>query len=496
MSPVLELIRPDAPSHGEGVRTSAPTAVRPRVLRAPVRPWARTLVLMLFDAVTLALCIGLAMVFMEAIGAAQENLRVAVATVVMALVMFAAFGCYATFPLPPVKEVRSLSIASSLAYLIVATVLMSVLGKVSPMVGTLALAWVLAIPMVPFARALARFFFGSKSWWSCAVVVFGAGRTGKGIVRILQGRPELGLRPVAVFTDTKGAPREINGVPVVGRLSRASTYARRLRVPYAIVAMPSADREHLLELMEEHASGFERVLVVPDLFGFASLSVTARDFSGVLAFEVRDHLLNPMHQRVKRVIDIVLSLIAIVLLAPVLALIGLLIRLDSKGDIFYAQERIGRDGHLFRCLKFRSMYVGAHERLQEVLDRDPEAAAEYAEFKKLTNDPRVTAVGHWLRKLSLDELPQLFNVLRGEMSLVGPRPYMPNELSEMTGKERMILRTLPGITGLWQVLGRNEFSFGSRCDLDVHYVRNWSMALDLYLLARTVPTVLSRKGAS
>ncbi|MEM6785058.1 MAG: sugar transferase, partial [Bacteroidota bacterium] len=371
MSPVLELIHPDAPPYGEGVSRAASTHRSTRVLRAPARPWARTFVLMLFDALTLTLCIGVAMVFMEAIGAAQENMRVAMATVVMALVMFAAFGCYATFPLPPVKEVRSLSIASSLAYLVVATVLMSVLGKLSPMVGTLALAWVLAIPAVPFARALARYFFGSKSWWSCSVVVFGAGRTGQGIVRILQGRPELGLRPVAVFTDVKGAPRDLNGVPVVGRLSRASTYARRLRVPYAIVAMPSANREHLLELMEEHASGFERVLVVPDLFGFASLSVTARDFSGVLAFEVRDHLLNPMHQRVKRTIDIVLSVTAIVLLAPVLALIGLLIRLNSDGSIFYAQERIGRDGKLFRCLKFRSMYVGAHERLQEVLDRDP-----------------------------------------------------------------------------------------------------------------------------
>ncbi|MEL7362246.1 MAG: hypothetical protein AAFN13_09255, partial [Bacteroidota bacterium] len=273
MSPVLELIRPDAPAYGDRASGTATALPKSRALRAPVRPWARTLVLMLFDALTLTVCIALAMVFMEAIGAAQENLRVAVATVVMALVMFAAFGCYATFPLPPVKEVRSLSIASSLAYLIVATVLMSVLGKVSPMVGTLALAWVLAIPSVPFARALARYFFGSKSWWSCAVVVFGAGRTGQGIVRILQGRPELGLRPVAVFTDTKSAPRDLNGIPVVGRLSRASTYARRLRVPYAIVAMPSANREHLIELMEEHASGFERVLVVPDLFGFASLSV-------------------------------------------------------------------------------------------------------------------------------------------------------------------------------------------------------------------------------
>ncbi|MEM9997291.1 MAG: undecaprenyl-phosphate galactose phosphotransferase WbaP [Bacteroidota bacterium] len=492
MTPVLELLHPDSPAYAQ---SSAKTLAKMRSLRGPVRPWARTLVLLLFDAVTLALCIGTAMVFMEAIGAAQENLRVAGALLGMALVMFAAFGCYATFPLPPVKEVRSLTIASTLASLIVATVLVSVLGKVSPMVVTLALAWVLAVPAVPFARALARYFFGSKPWWSCAVVVFGAGRTGQGIVRILQGRPELGLRPVAVFTDTKRAPSEIGGVPVVGRLSRASTYARRLRVPYAIVAMPTADRSKLVALMEEHAQGFARVLVVPDLFGFASLSATARDFSGVLAFEIRDHLLNPMHQRVKRTIDFVLALLGVIVLGPVLALIGLLVKLDSKGPIFYAQQRIGRDGELFRCLKFRSMYVGAHERLQEVLARDPEAAAEYAEFKKLTNDPRVTKVGHWLRKLSLDELPQLFNVLRGEMSLVGPRPYMPNELSDMTGKERMILRTLPGITGLWQVLGRNEFSFGSRCDLDVHYVRNWSMALDLYLLARTVPTVLSRKGA-
>ncbi len=157
---------------------------------------------------------------------------------------------------------------------------------------------------------------------------------------------------------------------------------------------------------------------------------------------------------------------------------------------------MGQGGRCFRVLKFRTMHVGAHERLHEVLDRDPQARAEYEQYAKLKDDPRVTRVGRLLRRTSLDELPQLWNVLRGEMSLVGPRAYMPGELPRMNGRARTIGRAMPGVTGLWQVSGRNHLTFEERIDLDRRYVQNWSLSLDLYLLARTVPTVLFGRGAA
>jgi lipopolysaccharide/colanic/teichoic acid biosynthesis glycosyltransferase len=157
---------------------------------------------------------------------------------------------------------------------------------------------------------------------------------------------------------------------------------------------------------------------------------------------------------------------------------------------------MGADGQIFTLLKFRSMYSDADERLEEVLASDPERREEYETYHKLEDDPRVTPVGDMLREYSLDELPQLINVVRGDMSLIGPRAYMPSELPKMKGLEKVILQTPPGVTGLWQVSGRNELSFDERVDLDVHYVQNWSMWLDLYLLVRTLPTVVTGEGAA
>ena len=182
------------------------------------------------------------------------------------------------------------------------------------------------------------------------------------------------------------------------------------------------------------------------------------------------------------------------LVLPVILLLVLAIRLDSKGPIFYFQERLGSDGRRFRAAKFRSMHGDGEARLKAVLENDPKMRAEYEEFNKLTNDPRVTRVGRLVRKYSLDELPQLWNVLTGDMSLVGPRPYLEREIPEMENKEAIILRAPPGLTGLWQVSDRNATGFATRLKVDIHYVRNWSPWLDVYILARTFGVILKGTG--
>jgi exopolysaccharide production protein ExoY len=189
------------------------------------------------------------------------------------------------------------------------------------------------------------------------------------------------------------------------------------------------------------------------------------------------------------------ALLIIIAISPVLALVAWLIWKRDGAPIFFGHYRVGRDGELFRCLKFRSMYRDADRMLKELLETDPQARAEWDRDQKLANDPRITPVGHFLRKTSLDELPQLFNVLRGEMSLVGPRPITNGELARYGAARWHYLSVQPGMTGLWQVSGRNNTTYDERVALDRRYVEARSIRLDLSILFRTIKVVVARDGA-
>jgi Undecaprenyl-phosphate galactose phosphotransferase WbaP len=275
----------------------------------------------------------------------------------------------------------------------------------------------------------------------------------------------------------------------------ASTIAKRYKIPYGIVAMPSVGHDDMLKLLEQHAGAFTHLLIIPELFDFSTMQVPSRDVGGVLGLEVRQQLLLRGPCLAKRMMDIVLTIAGGICILPLLALIAILIKFDSKGPVFYIQERLGKNGSRFRAVKFRTMFGDGEKLLREMLDKDPALAAEYNVFHKLKNDPRVTRVGRVLRKYSLDEFPQLWNVLRGEMSLVGPRPYLEREIPEMNEREAIILKAPPGMTGMWQVSVRNETAFTHRLKMDVYYVRNWCPWLDLYLLAKTFQVVIRGTGS-
>lgn len=197
----------------------------------------------------------------------------------------------------------------------------------------------------------------------------------------------------------------------------------------------------------------------------------------------------------KRLMDFTLALAALVFIFPLLAFIAILIKIKDPGPIFFAQTRIGRNGREFKCLKFRTMVVDAQQRLDALLASDPVAAKEWRTSQKISNDPRITPLGAFLRRSSLDELPQLINILKGEMSIVGPRPIQWNEAVRYGDKFDFYLSTRPGLTGLWQISGRSDTSYGERVNLDVSYVRDWSVLGDIKIIAMTVPAVLFSKGA-
>lgn len=224
------------------------------------------------------------------------------------------------------------------------------------------------------------------------------------------------------------------------------------------------------------------------------MSLTANGIGDVAALDGRTRP-QRFGRMVKRAADLLVSVLALLLCLPVLLFLYIWIRIDSPGPALYRSLRLGRDGRPFGCLKFRSMYVDAEERLTSLLERDGALRAEYEVYHKLKRDPRVTPVGHILRKFSLDELPQLFNVLVGQMSLVGPRPYLVGELEEMNGEHKTILAYKPGMTGYWQVRLRNGGTFSERLEMESFYVRNWSVWWDLALLWQTVGVVIGARNA-
>jgi undecaprenyl-phosphate galactose phosphotransferase len=236
-------------------------------------------------------------------------------------------------------------------------------------------------------------------------------------------------------------------------------------------------------------------MVIPNEALLQTSTGDVEQVGSVLVMKYRYNLLRPLNRYVKRLFELGLALLLVVALLPLLLLLSLLVALASPGPIFFRQRRIGRFGREFDCIKFRTMYADAEKRLAGLLASDPGVRDEYELYARITNDPRVTGIGRFLRRTSLDELPQFINVLRGEMAVVGPRPYLPAETAKVGEHLETIVRVRPGLTGLWQVSGRAELPFRERCVLDDYYIRNWSLWMDFSILLRTARALLTGRGA-
>ncbi len=409
-------------------------------------------------------------------------------------VSYSLAGLY-QFGIAQPEELRRLTYATTLNFIAIgaATFLLKVGILYSR--GVFLLAFFFTLFGVPLGRALLRSLFAHQSWWGVSVIILGAGKTGELVVKALRTQPSLGLKPLAILDDDREKHgNRIDNVPVVGDLELAEEFTQQ-GICIAIFAMPGLERRRMLRHVQRFSRFFPQLILVPDLFGFASLWVQAQDLGGVLGLEVRQRLLMRTPQMMKRLMDLGLILLASPVVIPFCTVIALLIWIDSGSPIVYRQTRIGYGGRPFQAWKFRSMVRNADRLLKDYLDQNPHYREEWEQTQKLKNDPRITRVGKWLRKTSLDELPQLINVLRGEMSLIGPRPIVKEEIRHYGEQFELYCQVRPGISGLWQVSGRNETTYPERVALDAYYVRNWSPWLDLVILARTVGVVLSGKGA-
>ncbi|QYJ15067.1 hypothetical protein Rxycam_00879 [Rubrobacter xylanophilus DSM 9941] len=426
--------------------------------------------------------------------------EVAVAAIAPSVVVWvgmrALLGLYPGYGLDAVQRLRRhvYSVFAALAVLAVFAVGFHVGDSLSRLMLLISFGGLLLA--APFAQHAARRVLRRAKVWGKPVVVLSYRKTGEAFLEHLRREWGLGYRPAALFDyNLLPAGEGYREAPYERTLRDAAAWARERRVETCIFATPYTRREQLSGMISVASESFREVIVIPNLDGVTNSSVIARDLAGTFAVEVRYNLLDPWAQRAKRVLDLLLAGALGFLLLPLLLGLALLIRLDSPGPALFRQKRPGKDGRTFRVCKFRTMHADADERLARMLEENPQLGEEFRRHGKLRNDPRITRIGRFLRKTSLDELPQLWNVVRGEMSFVGPRPYLEIQRSQISEHERFILRVPPGISGLWQVSGRSDTTLEERVRLDTYYVRNWSVWLDLIILARTVRVVLGRSGA-
>jgi Undecaprenyl-phosphate galactose phosphotransferase WbaP len=392
-----------------------------------------------------------------------------------------------------VEEMREIVSCTTFALLILigATFLLKTSSIYSRLI--LILVWALSLILIPAGRYLVRKLLIRLQLWGEPVAIIGDWHKGLELSEYFKINLQLGLRPVAVLRDEFFSNGNSSDHLLMS-LAQIRAFAQEMSLNTVLVVIK--DLNELDSLVNRYRFIFQRVILVKGRNGSYILnSLRSMDFSDVLGFQVMNNLLSFWAQLLKRVGDVTVAALGLLVLSPFFGLVYLLIKIDTGWSVFYRQQRLGRNGRKFELLKFRTMYRDADKVLAINLARDPDLKKEWDCYQKLRKDPRITRVGGLLRKFSLDELPQLWNVLKGEMSLVGPRPMMVPQ-RELYGESfKEYIRVSPGITGLWQVSGRSETTFARRAELDMEYIQRWSVFLDIYIMIKTIKIVFWQRGA-
>lgn len=366
--------------------------------------------------------------------------------------------------------------------------------------STHVLVWFGNIVLFLLFRYLTKTILLSAGTWQLPTVIIGDGANAIETARAIMDEKMLGYEIIA-FLSTSGPVQRsttVGGkqIPIKPLGQNPEKFLRRLNSPHIIVALEKGGLNEIQNYFDRLSLWYSQISVVPAIRGLPLFGTDLYQFFSheVLMLNLRNNLSSATARVTKRSFDLIFASLLLLTLSPVFLIIGACVRRTGK-QIIFGHERIGRGGKTFNCYKFRSMVENSKEVLEDLLANDPEARKEWFTDFKLKNDPRITRCGNFLRKTSLDELPQLWNVIKGEMSLVGPRPVIDEEVKRYGEKAVFYYKAKPGITGLWQVSGRNDIDYESRIDLDVWYVRNWSLWNDIIILIRTLVVVLKRDGA-
>jgi undecaprenyl-phosphate galactose phosphotransferase len=359
------------------------------------------------------------------------------------------------------------------------------------------LAWFLSLFLFPLFRYFTKTLMVKFNLWNKKLIILGVMQTSLLALESIKKNKTAGYEIIGFLDDDpKKIGKNYGGAFVLGPISELENIAKIHGSKDIMVSIPHLPREKLKKLLLRCEGICESLWLIPRTGDFVTEGVEINVLGEVIALNIKRNLTKPWNIITKSLFDMITTIFLLLILMPLLCVIALAIKLDSKGPLFYVQKRVGKRKKQFRLYKFRSMYVDGDKYLAEYINKNPEAKQEWEEYKKLKKyDPRVTRVGRIIRKYSLDELPQLYNIIRKEMSLVGPRPYLEEELEGKDVFKNTISRVKPGITGLWQISGRSELPFEKRISIDEYYVRNWSIWLDIIILLKTVRIFFSGKGA-
>ena len=454
--------------------------------------------LVAFDALSVAMATVIASFFASSGATTGEHAVWALVTLIACLIAFSFYRLYERdrqqIAVSTLDELRDYLTALTLVCFLEVSLGEAVYvgsgsGPIGP--GTILTFWVAALLLLPLVRATMRHYVVPRLNTPQNTIIVGAGEVGQMLARKILKHAQYNLRLVG-FLDDHPHPlsADLDGLPVIGGEEELLEALRNYNVSRVILAFSQRPPQDVIDVMRNAGLKDVHISIVPRYFEIIAASAGMTDIEGIPVVELPAPDLSRFATFTKRALDLTLTIPALVVLSPLLLGIAIAIKVDSRGPVFFRQLRMGRNERTFEIIKFRTMVDDA-EMMRDLLGALNEVSGP---LFKMREDPRVTRVGRWLRRLSLDELPQLFNVVKGEMSLVGPRPFVVHEDEKINGWARRRLNLTPGMTGVWQVLGRNDIEFEEMVKLDHLYVNNWSLWWDVKLILRTFPIMFQRRG--
>jgi len=402
---------------------------------------------------------------------------------------------YPGVALAPAEETRGFTIASFLAHGGILVSRYIQYNRIDSVYIALLFSFVVSPVIIMICRGLMHALLYRIKMKGIPAVIFGAGATGRLIIDRLLNARKVGYTPVLILDDYQWRGDSYRDIPIIHDTMIGPELVRRYNIKMAIVALPNLEQAEMTRMINYSVSAFRYNVLIPDFFSINNIWMSVRDLGGILGFATSHRLNMYWNLAIKRFLDILFVSIGGLIISPVLLLLALAVKLSSRGPALYGHRRLGLHGKYFQAYKFRSMVLDADKKLEGILDADARLREEWEASHKLKDDPRVTKLGKFLRRTSFDEFPQILNILKGEMSLVGPRPVTASEIEKYGENSRRILTVKPGLTGLWQVSGRSDTDYAERVSYDLYYIQSWSVWLDLWILYRTPGAIVKGKGA-
>ena len=391
------------------------------------------------------------------------------------------------------------SIFKGVTYSVITAVFLMYVSNVAGDVSRLFIgfSWVLTLFFLIVGRWILERILIKAGLFFIPAIIIGAGKTAELLLTSFERNPIMRYNIIGFIDDNPISKTIAKTYPILGGFSEIDSIIDATKVQHVIVCAPGLEAKRLIALVNSLEIMVKNVSFIPELMGMPAANVHVQGLmeENMILLRVKNNLARPYYRLVKRIFDLVVTLCGLVVVLPIGLIIAALIYIDNPGPVLFAHRRVGKHGKEFPCYKFRSMIVGAEDVLKNYLANNPEAREEWERDFKLKDDPRITKIGHFLRKTSLDELPQLLNVLKGEMSLVGPRPIIKKEIEKYGSYINDFFLVPPGITGVWQVSGRSDTTYEERVQMDSWYVHNWSVWIDIVYLIRTLRVVIKREGA-